>query len=83
MDPDDMERVMEINNKRVAQMEKTPENYFKTILMPHIMAGSGRGLLVVETNDEQHLSSYVLDYFGIMDIEIELLLDTTSAKPTI
>ena len=83
MDPDDMERVMEINNKRVAQMESNPEKYFKTILKPHIMAGSGRGLLIVDTNDEQHLSSYLLDYFGILDLEIELLLDTTTAIGTV
>lgn len=82
-DPDNIDEIMAVNNQRMEQMKVTPEKFFKPIVMPHIIGSSDSVMLVVETNDEKHLATYILDYSGLMDIRIEPLISTMDVDPTV
>jgi hypothetical protein len=82
-DPENIDKIMAVNDQRMEQMKTNPEKYFKPIVMPHIIGSSESVMLVVETNDEKHLANYIVDYSGLMNIRVEPLISTLDVEPTV
>ncbi|MHA1983405.1 MAG: DUF3303 family protein [Candidatus Hodarchaeales archaeon] len=82
-DSENIDEIMSVNKQRMEQMKNNPENYFKPVVMPHIIGSSESVMLIVETNDEKHLATYIMDYSGLMDIRIEPLISTIDVEPTV
>ncbi|MBD3189690.1 MAG: hypothetical protein GF308_03555 [Candidatus Heimdallarchaeota archaeon] len=76
--PDDFEKVIKINNRRIKLFEKEPDITFKTLFPPHIM-NSKESFLIVETDNETHLMDYLIDYLPALEVKIYPIMDFSQA----
>lgn len=60
--PEDMDKVIEKNSQVLAEREKEPEKYPKTLSESYSIGGEYKGFILFETDDPDQLTNIILHF---------------------